>query len=121
MRTFFAIGAFYLAAAIGAGALGAHALRATLDDAALRLWDTAARYLALGAVALLAVGLAAGVRPTVSWGPSGWALVAGTAIFAGTVCALALGGPRWLGAITPLGGALMILGAALAGIAALRS
>jgi uncharacterized membrane protein YgdD (TMEM256/DUF423 family) len=36
-------------------------------------------------------------------------LLAGAAVFSGTVFALALGGPRWLGAVTPIGGLLMIV------------
>ena len=41
---------------------------------------------------------------------SGWLLLIGTVIFSGTVALLALGGPRWFGAITPVGGTLMIAG-----------
>ena len=37
-------------------------------------------------------------------------LATGTVIFAGTLYTMALGGPRWLGAITPIGGSLMIAG-----------
>ena len=41
---------------------------------------------------------------------AGWCLFVGSLIFSGTVFALALGSPRWLGAITPLGGTLLIAG-----------
>ena len=54
------------------------------------------------------------------FGAGGWCLALGTLVFSGTVASLALGGPRWLGAITPLGGLLMIAGLALFGWAALR-
>ena len=37
-------------------------------------------------------------------------LLFGAALFAGTLYAMALGGPKWLGAVTPLGGLGMILG-----------
>jgi uncharacterized membrane protein YgdD (TMEM256/DUF423 family) len=37
-------------------------------------------------------------------------LLIGAAIFALTLYAMALGAPRWLGAITPIGGVLMIGG-----------
>jgi uncharacterized membrane protein YgdD (TMEM256/DUF423 family) len=40
----------------------------------------------------------------------GWLFVAGGAVFAGTLYAMALGAPRWFGAITPVGGAAMIAG-----------
>ena len=42
-------------------------------------------------------------------GPA-WTLLAGATIFAVTLYAMALGAPRWLGAITPIGGVLLIAG-----------
>ena len=40
----------------------------------------------------------------------GWLFVAGAAVFAGSLYALAEGAPRWLGAVTPIGGVGMIAG-----------
>ena len=37
-------------------------------------------------------------------------LLAGSVLFAGTLYGMALGGPRWLGAVTPVGGFGMIAG-----------
>jgi len=37
-------------------------------------------------------------------------LLVGAAIFALTLYAMALGAPKWLGAVTPIGGLLMIAG-----------
>jgi uncharacterized membrane protein YgdD (TMEM256/DUF423 family) len=34
----------------------------------------------------------------------------GSATFAGTLYAMALGAPRWFGAITPIGGSMLIAG-----------
>ena len=46
---------------------------------------------------------------------AGWLFLAGALVFAATLYAMGLGGPRWLGAVTPVGGVLMIAGwAALA-------
>lgn len=115
------VGAGYMALAIGAGAFGAHGLRGHLDPPALALWETAARYLFYGGVGLVLLGLAwllsdrqAGALtdpPSAGrWSIAAWSLAAGTALFATTVGALALGAPRFLGAITPLGGVAMILG-----------
>ena len=39
-----------------------------------------------------------------------WLLQIGALIFAGSLYAMTLGAPRWLGAITPIGGMLMIAG-----------
>lgn len=107
-------GALWCAVSVAAGAFGAHALAARLTPDRLELWRTAALYLMFSGLGGLASGL---VRLSMNpaGGPlqadaSGAALLLGGAIFAGTVFALALGSPRWFGAITPIGGALLILG-----------
>jgi len=87
------------ALAVAAGAFGAHAAH---GDAAEWL-KTGGHYQLIHAVAAL-----------VAWkldarGPA-WCFVAGGALFAGTLYLMALGLPRWLGAITPIGGALLIGG-----------
>ncbi len=101
--------------AVGLGAFGAHGLRgmlAGLPDAAERLswWQTAAHYHLVHA---LAVALAAWLGSRGSGraaAVAGVCFIAGVVVFAGTLYAMALGGPRWLGAITPLGGLSMMAG-----------
>ena len=87
------------ALAIAAGAFGAHGA----GERAAELLRTGGQYQLLHAVAAL-VALQLGAR-----GP-GWLFVAGAAVFAGSLYALAEGAPKWLGAVTPLGGAGMIGG-----------
>jgi uncharacterized membrane protein YgdD (TMEM256/DUF423 family) len=41
---------------------------------------------------------------------AGISVSVGVALFSGTLYAMALGAPRWLGAITPLGGLSLIVG-----------
>jgi uncharacterized membrane protein YgdD (TMEM256/DUF423 family) len=98
------------AAAVALGAFGAHALRASLDAPALETWRTAVDYQFRHALALLVVGLLArgGASPALRFAAT--ALVAGVALFCGSLYALALGAPRWLGAVTPVGGAALIAG-----------
>jgi len=92
------------AVAIGLGAFGAHALkeRLALIPEAAGWWQTATFYLLTHAVAVGAVP-ARSVWPVRLW-------TLGALVFAGTLYAMAAGGPRWLGAITPLGGSLLIAG-----------
>lgn len=112
------IGAVAGALAVAAGAFGAHALAARLDARSLTLWETAARYLMYAALALMAAGLLGGSR----WRDrAGLSLLAGAVVFCGTVGALALGAPRWLGAVTPLGGLALIAGFLLLAVAAGQS
>ncbi|MFV0623547.1 DUF423 domain-containing protein [Sphingomonas sp. ac-8] len=87
------------AVAVAAGAFGAHGAEGQARD-----WlQTGGHYQLVHAIAAL-VALRLDLR-----GP-GWLFVVGGLIFAGTLYAMALGAPRWLGAITPIGGATLIAG-----------
>lgn len=101
------MGAATLALAVALGAFGAHALSGRLDARGLELWATAARYLVIGGVGLIASTLA---PPSGLRGVAVWLLGLGTLVFSSTVAALALGGPHLLGAITPFGGLGLIAG-----------
>ncbi len=108
----------FLAAAAGvtgvaAGAFGAHALKATLlERGSLSTWNTAVLYNLVHAPALLAASLYALERPA----SSAWLIRAiacwasGIALFSGSLYWLSLGGPHWLGPVTPAGGLLLISG-----------
>lgn len=110
MRHFMIIGAVLAAVAVAAGAFGAHALASRLSPERLATWETAARYHMYHALALVLVA-AVGERLQLPLaGAAAWLMLVGIAIFAGTVYILALGGPRWLGAVTPLGGVALIAG-----------
>ena len=109
-RLFFALGSASALVAVGAGAFGAHGLRARLSPDLLAVFETAARYQMYHALALLAVGWAVTRWP----GPwpvrAGWLFAVGTLLFSGSLYALALSGMRWLGAVTPLGGLAFLAG-----------
>jgi uncharacterized membrane protein YgdD (TMEM256/DUF423 family) len=109
------------AAAFGAtavmfGAFGAHALRARIDAAALQVWHTAVEYQFWHALALLALATFA-VPISRSARFAAGAFCVGIVLFSGSLYALALGAPRWFGAITPCGGAAFIAGWILLGCA----
>ncbi len=87
------------ALAVAAGAFGAHAAAGEQQAEWLR---TGGLYQLVHAVAALAI-------MGVARGPA-LLLLAGSAIFAVTLYAMALGAPRWLGAVTPIGGTLLIGG-----------
>ena len=99
-------GAVLAALGVALGAFAAHGLRAVLDQTALAWWQTAVQYQMWHAIGLIALGAARLPRTLLP----ALLLAAGTVIFAGTLYTMALGGPRWLGAITPIGGSLMIAG-----------
>ncbi len=105
---FVSLGAVCAAFGIGLGAFGAHALRGHVTDAELGLWETATRYWLVGSLGMLLFGSWRRDRE-VSTLP-GWFLLAGNLLFSASLYGLALGAPRILGAVTPLGGLSLIAG-----------
>ena len=107
-----ALAGLLLALATALGAFGAHALRNHLPAERLQLWDTAVRYHFFQALGLLGIGLTlrlleggAGVARTAAALRAAASLsVAGVVLFSGSLYALALGAPRGVGVLTPLGG-----------------
>ena len=104
-----ALGALNGALAVAAGAFGAHALRERLDQHALDIFETGARYHMYHALAMILCGVIA----TRSATTAGWVLQAGIVVFSGSLYALSLSGVKALGAITPLGGLAFLVGWAL--------
>jgi uncharacterized membrane protein YgdD (TMEM256/DUF423 family) len=115
-----AMGALACALAIAAGAFGAHALAARLDARELALWETAARYLMYAGLGLGVIGVALRQAPRPELYLAAPLLGGGALLFSGTLAGLALGGPRWLGAVTPVGGVLQVVAFLLVAWAALR-
>ena len=118
-RILFALGAALAFLAVALGAFGAHALSTRLPPDRLAIYETGVRYQMYHALALLAAAWAC-ERFGAPAGAAGWALVAGIVIFSGTLYALAFWAPRWLGAITPVGGLCFLAGWALLAWSAVR-
>jgi len=102
-------GTLFALSAVALGAFGAHALKDILLERGSRAtWETAVHYQMWHALALILISLIhekTPVRPL-----TGYCFIIGTLLFSGSLYALALGGPRWLGPITPLGGLCFIAG-----------
>jgi len=107
MRLWTTTGALFGALAVALGAFGAHALKDSLSPEQLGWWETGVQYHALHALALVFFGLS--VERGRSGGISGALFAVGIVLFSGTLYAMALGAPRWFGAITPLGGTAFIV------------
>ena len=109
-RLFLLFGAGYGLLGVAFGAFGAHALRARLAPDLLAVFHTGVEYQFYHAFALLAVGVLLLVKPAPALPVAGWCFALGVLLFSGSLYALALSGTRWLGAITPLGGLLFLIG-----------
>ena len=108
MVNWIGIAALNMALAVALGAFGAHSLKGIANAEQLAWWHTATLYLLAHALGLLLVGLL--IRLNYASQTSAWLLQLGVIIFAGSLYAMTLGAPRWFGAITPIGGLLMIAG-----------
>ena len=96
------------ASAVLLGALGAHALRSALPAPMLEVWETAVRFQFWHALALAVC--ATSVRRTQARQFAAMLFALGIVLFCGSLYALALGAPRGVGIITPLGGIAFIAG-----------
>ena len=104
-----AIGGANAALVVMLGAFGAHALRGRLAPEMMATYQTAIQYHLFHALGLLAIGLFALWFPASAYlRYAGWVMLAGIALFSGSLYLLSVTGVRWLGAITPLGGTALI-------------
>lgn len=109
-RFFFVVGSVLAGVAVAAGAFGAHSLKGRIEPQLLDAFATGARYQLSHALALLAVAWGVGRWPQARLELGGWLIAAGTIVFSGSLFLMALTGARRLGAITPVGGVLLIAG-----------
>ena len=113
-RGWIVVAALSGAVSVMAGAFGAHGIDASTAAGARarELLQTGSHYEIAHALAILAVAALtrrAGLKEGLATAAQ-ILFLAGSVLFPGALYALALGGPRWLGAVTPVGGSLMILG-----------
>jgi uncharacterized membrane protein YgdD (TMEM256/DUF423 family) len=99
------IGAVLAAVGVALGAFGAHGLQGRIEPELLEIFKTSTYYLMIHSLALLIFGMS---RPIKRW--PGWCFLLGIGFFSGSLYGILLTGIRMLGAITPIGGVLFIVG-----------
>lgn len=121
-RLFQIIGAISAALAVAAGAFGAHALKARIAPELMTVYHTAVEYHFYHALGMILVGLAALRLPAsrLLIG-AGWAMLAGSILFCGSLYLLCLTEARWLGAVAPFGGTAFIAAWGLFAAAVIKS
>ncbi len=100
-------GAVLAGTGVALGAFGAHALKGSLSPENLTIFETGVRYQLYHGLALLALSASPPQRRAAGW------LLGGTLVFSLSLYALALTGLKLLGAVTPIGGVLQLVGWAL--------
>lgn len=104
------IGCICAGLGVAAGAFGAHMLKGLLDPPMLTTYDTATRYQMYHAFGMVLSGFAIRINRDPRVAVAGWMFLAGMLLFSGSLYGVALLGVRWLGAITPIGGVVFMLG-----------
>ncbi len=113
MRTWIAVAALFGLIAVALGAFGAHGLKGRASAEQLAWLDTATRYAMWHVLALLGaaiLGEIAGGAPAATLRFAAWSFAFGIVVFSGSLTLMALGAPRWFGAIAPFGGAGFLVG-----------
>ena len=118
-RTFLLIGALAGFTGVAIGAFGAHALRERLTPDMLAVFETGVRYQMYHALAVIATGLIAARMDKWLVTMAGWLFTAGIVLFSGSLYAMTLTGAPGIGAVTPIGGVLLLLGWACLALAAI--
>ncbi|KPL06515.1 hypothetical protein AMJ86_08255 [bacterium SM23_57] len=111
-KTFFIIGSVFAGFCVATGAFGAHGLKKLVPPKMLDTWDKAVRYQIYHALGLLVVAWAITYWPSQarSFVLGGGLFLGGIILFSGSLYLLVLSGTKWLGAITPFGGAAFVAG-----------
>jgi uncharacterized membrane protein YgdD (TMEM256/DUF423 family) len=103
-------GALLMAVATAIGAFGAHVLKSRLPAGRYEVLQTAVHYQFFHALGLLAIGAIADRHPSRALHIAGALVLAGTLLFSGSLYLLLAGAPKFVGAVTPLGGLCLIAG-----------
>ena len=113
-RRCIAVGALLMLLGVVLGAFGAHALQQLLAPRQLASYQTSVHYQMLHSIGLVLLGLVAratGEGSALRW--SARLMLAGIVLFSGSIYLMTAGAPRWLGAVTPVGGVSFMLAWAL--------
>jgi uncharacterized membrane protein YgdD (TMEM256/DUF423 family) len=111
MKLFIMLGSLNAMLAVVLGAFGAHGLKSRVTTDMLSVWQTGVQYQMFHALGLVLIGILIQLQPQVgALRLSGYLLLAGIALFSGSLYLMVLSGVRALGAITPIGGVSFILG-----------
>lgn len=112
-RWIIALAGLLMALATALGAFGSHGLQGVLSPERLDVYETAVRYQFYHSLGLLGIGLAAALRGARGLRIAARLIALGIVLFSGSIYALSFGAPRLLGAVTPFGGLLLMVGWAL--------
>ena len=111
VKTFMIIASFMMAVTIAIGAFGAHGLKPYLDEYSTDIYEKAVSYQFYNTLGLFFLTFISYLLPkSTKIAKAFYLILMGTLIFSFSLYILAISKIMWLGAITPIGGTLMIIG-----------
>ena len=110
IRLCFVLGCLFAFVGVALGAFGAHILKNRLTSEMLDIFEVGVRYQMVHAFALFVVAWASSHWGNANFSISASLFVCGIILFSGSLYLLSLTGAGWLGAITPVGGMMFLLG-----------
>ena len=110
LKTGILIGSFFSLMTIVLGAFGAHALKDQLNEYGKSIYEKAVLYQMFHSIAIFVVAILNQFLDSTNLILIVWIFVAGIILFSGSLYMLAITQIKWLGAITPIGGMLFIVG-----------
>ena len=110
LKTGLIIGSFFSLLTIILGAFGAHALKYQFNEYSQSIYDKAVLYQMFHSLGILLISIIDNATETIDLSLSIWILCFGIVLFSGSLYVLAITQVKWLGAITPIGGVLFIIG-----------
>ena len=110
MRVWIIYGSFFSLLAVVLGAFGAHGLKNILNQYSREVYTTANFYHFIHSLAIIFIAILNTQYNDINLSYSFYFFLFGIIIFSGSLYILAITGIKWLGAITPIGGVLFILG-----------
>lgn len=96
--------------AVACGAFGAHGLKSVLSDDMMNVYQTGVTYHLVHAAVLLALAVFLSHNQHSLLSAAALCMALGILLFSGSLYALAITEIRWLGAITPIGGTIWLIG-----------
>ena len=108
-RSWIIMGSLHMVLAVILGAFAAHALKSMLNEYSTDIYKTGNFYHFIHALALIMVGVLQ-QQFDLDLTISGFSFFIGMVLFSGSLYSIALTGVKGLGAITPIGGLLFIIG-----------
>ncbi len=110
MKLLLLSGIFLCCLSVIMGAFGAHALKDKLSAYSMSIYDKAVLYQIFHSLAIIFTVLIGQFLNSSQFNICGWIFLSGIMIFSGSLYLLSITDIKWLGAITPIGGMLFIVG-----------